>query len=258
MNSLSLRRRFSLIAIAASSLGMVLAAGTDLGIHRGHASELEPLSGHAAYDFAVAHLAARAEATDEVSLEHSLAELLPNQKFSIAGARPEPLAAGFVIGVITSFEPGAGYVVDGDEGSPGRVVSFEEPDALWRVAELEVAVESSFDGAIEDGSTIRVGLAFDGPIDPRTMENGLVDRRVLMVLDQPGLFSHNSALYSLGGAGSLLGFVRDGDVSMPLLGESEEAFVGSLDTVKELTAAAAATVPVIDVELEHQVPVRDE
>lgn len=195
-------------------------------------------SGPDALRYALRHLEARREATDSEWLEHHLAEMLPNQKFTINGSAPRRLSAGVVVGTITSVGPGAGYAIAGSDADNGTVIAYESQDALWRVAELTVAVSSNF-GAQAPANEVRVGLAFSGTADRGAIEVGLTGRRVLLALDTPGFFRHNEELYSIAHSGALLGLVDDGVFSLPVMGDDAAEFLNGVDTLAELRHEAA-------------------
>jgi hypothetical protein len=253
------RRRPRTVGLAIAGLAAVAASAVVyLGTSVDPVRDQRPdhvVSQEEARQYAVEHLEGGNQGAGGVWIERNLADLLPNQRFSVDGGSAQPLAEDVVIGTITRAEGGAGYAVEGEDAPGGTVVPFDSDDAVWRVADLTITVDDSLGDRFDSGQEVRVGVGFDGGADTRTMLQGLEGREVLVVLDAPGFYQHDRQLYSIGHFHALLGFVAEsGAVSFPLLGDDEQAFVGGLDTLEEIRAEAAERKPPLRVVVESGIP----
>ena len=177
--------------------------------------------------------------------EKSLGDLLPNHLFAVDGMEPRPLAAGIVIGSIGAVEPGAAYVANRDSAG-GTEVSFDDPNALWRLMIVSVDVERSA-GSIE-GEAVRMILPIDGDVDPQSFSRDVEAMgTVIAVLDRPGAFEVDTSAHPVHWDGVFLAPVdADGSFAFAALGDAAEGFQAELDTVDEVMAAAAGPDVVVE------------
>jgi hypothetical protein len=242
------------VAIAAG-----VASGVAVGADRNDQSRTAP--GHAnhahehrqeALGYALAHLRDRYESGSLISIERTLADLLPNRRFAVDGAEPRAVSSGVVIGTVTAVDGGAGYAVTGADADNGTLVAFDAEDALWRVAELTVSVSDSF-GINEP--EVRIALPFDGRMDREAFLQGFAGQRVIVALAPQGAVQHDRTLYSIAHGGGAIGLVSDeGQLSLPVMGESQAAFMDGLTSVRELRRQARTAGKVFRVVVRGGIP----
>ena len=209
-------------------------------------TETEQLSPAAAY--VIELIQDRHVGTSTVVREQTLADVLPNHLFSVAGSEPVALAAGTVIGTVSSVEPGAAYVSSA-ESNAGDEVAFDSTDAEWRVVIVTIAVDSAV-GEVTGDSTVRLGIAVDGAADIATAIEGYQQLgRVIVVLDAKGTFELDSSLYSARQGGALFGLVADdGSITFPAQGDNNAAFLDGLNTVTDVLSEATGPDVISEVE----------
>ena len=234
--------------VAGTAMGLVLVTNTASPASHTHLSQGDAL------DYTVDHLRARHDSAIGFWIERTIAEMLPNQKFSVNGSAPRKLSEGVVVGTITDASGGAGYTVVGDDADNGTVVAFDSAEAIWRVAELTITVDETL-GGHDAGETTRVGIAFDGNVDREAILRGLEGQKVAIALDAQGLIQHDPELYSIAHSGALLGLVSEqGEISMPVLDSHQDEFLQGVDSVAELRAEAAKEKSVIKVNSRSGIP----
>ena len=175
-------------------------------------------------------LAAAREAGSAAYPALSLAEHLPNQAFTVDGARV-PSSEHVVLGTVVSAVVASSHtVVDGAEVEldPGTT------GAWWSVADMTIEVERAVGPTLHDRIVVQVPLR--GPADAQEQLGSLEALgRVVVVVDD-GRIVRNEGL---------LGLVDGDQITWPLLehpasGEGA-AFVDGVDTVEELFDAASST-----------------
>lgn len=194
----------------------------------------------AAAQYAFELLASRHEAMGLQAREKTLADLLPNHKFTVGDADPVALATGIVVGTVTKVAPGAAFLSDPETGDDVEV-DFTDAAATSRDIIITVSVESAL-GDISGDASVSFGLTIDGTADADRAITGFENLgRVIAVLDAAGDLRFEPALHSVRQSGGLLGTVsEDGVVSFPSLGEEGPAFLDGLDTVADLLTEATA------------------
>jgi len=202
----------------------------------------------------------RFDATETVSVESGLADLLPNQEFSVLGNDAASLAGGIVFGTITKVSPGVAYTLSDSNDLVDVELPFDSADAMWRVAVLTVAVEDGLGEDIAGDKTVEVGYVIDGALDLDRTIAGLESLgQAAVVLNRQGKFEFDPELYSVRWSGALLGEVSaDDEISFPGLGHDSEEFVGDLDTVEDVVKASKKKRKVISVDIKKNEYVRSE
>lgn len=213
------------------------------------------LDGKAASAALFDHLHNRNQAADLVSVEQTFRELVPSQRFSIAGAPATPLSAGLVVGTVSDVSEGRAYT-NLNDAPKSTELDFYAREALWRVIEVTVSVEQAW-GSASSSDSVSFGVVVDRAIDPGTAINGLRDLgRVIVSLDDAGRYEYMPRLYSVSQSGALLGTVDGvGAISFPGK-DAGEAFMDGLDTLNEVAVAAKSSPAVINVQIKDAVPVR--
>jgi hypothetical protein len=165
--------------------------------------------------------------------------------FAVGDADPVPLGTGIVFGTISEVAPGAAYV-DGVNGTES--VAFTSADAEWRVVVLTVDVESAV-GEVSGSSSVSIGMIVSGTDDiDRVFEGYRSMGEIVAILNGPGKFDFDSAVYSVRQDGGLLGLVSTtGAISFPAVPDEVE-FIGDLRTVADVLAEATSPVTVTKVD----------
>jgi len=193
-------------------------------------------SSETAYAFKL--LNERRDAMGSQARETTLADLLPNHKFTVGDSEPAVLAAGIVVGTVTKVEPGAAYVSDAASGEE-REVDFDDATATSRDLILTVSVESAL-GDVSGDAAVTFGLAIDGAADANKAIASFASLgRVIAVLDAAGNLTFEPDLHSIRQGGGLLGTVSaDGAITFPYFGEKNASFLDGLDTVADVLTEA--------------------
>lgn len=212
----------------------------------------------AARDYVLSSLEQRTSAADGVWVEDSLEDLLPSHEFAIDGGTPAPLAEGIVVGTVTSVDQGRGYMIEGDDAADGTEIPFADSRALWRVIVLTVKTDTRLGDV--DKKTIKVGVVIDGGMDVVKSRDGYLSLgRVALVLNAPGKFGFDPAMYSIRQSGALLGLVSaSGKLRFPGLGTESADFVDGLDSIDEVVTEAVAPAEVVDVDQTEGEFIRDD
>jgi len=240
-------RRLLLVA-AALSLGAAGACsggdGSDEGASRGYVLD---------------QLAARAGSTSRITFYDSIDELLPSVSFQVDSQPPRPLVAGVVVGRVTDVDAGRGFVSDGADAAGGRPVDISDPNAVWRTVHLIVDVDERI-GSAEPRESIKVGLAFNGGADVKSMKRGLKNLgTVLLFLERSSpVFSYDRSLYSIVEDGALLATVgAKGTITLPLKEPAQAAaLLEGAATIAALRQDVVAGPRVIRLTVEGGVPRR--
>ena len=210
---------------------------------------------HEALHYAMDHLTARQAARDEIAFDRTLAEVLPNQRFSIETANAKPLLSTVVRGKVIGVSAGAAYLDGAEEES--TELPFDAPNATWRALVMKVQVDDDFDEEREAPRVVEVGLSFDGGVDAELMLRAFEGQEVLLPLEKPGFYRFDRTLYNISHSGSLLGLVsEDGSLSMPALGVNERSYLGELTSIERVSEEAERQKPVITIETRDGVPTR--
>jgi hypothetical protein len=196
------------------------------------------------------------EAASEMRFSQNLIEHLPNQGFIINGADPITLSSAVVIGRVVAVSPGSAYALpDGRQDAARSVpVPFDSPDALWRVARVEIEIEAWF-GDGPSPATLQVGAFVPHPagLDGDAELEGLAKLgRLIVVLDPDRTYSWDEDVQVIARGGALLGDIdSSGAVGFPALGVESRRFVDDA-TVDDLKAAwSMSPEPItIDVDME--------
>lgn len=209
------------------------------------------------------------ESASSINFEQTLAEYLPNQEISVAGDTAKPTSSGVLVGEIVDVKSGAGYAVLDEDGKPARdaesgtKVAFDDPRAAWRVAVVTIKVDRALSTATigdctagdDDGCTTQFGYGLYG-VDPSTEIQGLLELEdVVVVLDPSKTYPDIAkGLPAVARSEALLGDIDDqGIVGFPALGEENQAFVASLDTVEAIAAQARkGPQPVIRIDVDAE------
>jgi hypothetical protein len=191
-------------------------------------------------DEVMAMYATREHNVARLAVEHSLADLLPNKTFSVDGSAQQQLAENVVVGVIAEVTEGSGYVIAGEDAPTGTLVPFSDRRAWWRTIDVTLNVEEAFGEGIEDGDVIRFALPLNASDNAASVMKGIASMgKVVVVLDEPGRFAYDKALYSVHWDGVFVAPITDdGAFTFAALGESAPAFQNGLDSVEELRREA--------------------
>jgi hypothetical protein len=167
--------------------------------------------------------------------ERDLEDLLPNHIFSFDGSMATPLAAGIVIGTVTSAV--AGGALDYQTGAD---VPFGAANVLARVVELSIAVEHGL-GDVSGADAVVVAVRVPGESEPEKLLAGMSALgRVIVVLDAQGRFTFAEDAYSSRGGTRLVGSVSaDGTISFPAVLSEETHFIDSLTSVDRILNEAS-------------------
>ena len=243
-------------------IGLVglLSAVVTAGVARGDGRVTpSPDGGHVAHADARAYLLDHLRdlaAGDGVWLSTRLQDQLPNHLYSIDGAEAGPISPGLVVGEVIDVAKGAGFALADPDAETRTVTDFDAPNAMWRVVEISLSVESGF-GAAAGRDTVTVGLPVGGGTDPGLILEGLRGERIVVLYDEPGRFSHDRTLPAVSErAGSLIGFVdAEGAVEFPSLGEDLDGYLDDLGTAESIISAAQQPVTTTQVEIVDGIPV---
>lgn len=200
------------------------------------------LSDAAAREKLFADLAARSADADSIWYADDLGDYLPIQTIRFDGRAPKQFSpAGVVRGDVINAEMVAayrlgGFGADGEERAPTRVRG-DAPAADWRIAQITLDVEQAWSSDVAAGDAITLDLStFDSNTNATVQALESLDDAII-VLESDSQIGDSD--YSIALNGELLGHIVDGRVTFPGLGSrSESAFVSSLTTPADLTAAA--------------------
>ncbi|WP_161604960.1 hypothetical protein [Cellulomonas massiliensis] len=191
--------------------------------------------------------AGRTEAVARVNPERSLTDLLTNRRFVIDGARPAPLTAGVVVGVVSDVEPGKAYIAPG-EGATSQEVAFDDEDALWRTVDLVVQVEERL-GFEDQSTTIRLTVPVNGSLPFDTYRKGMTTMGPVVFVVDHG----REGGYTVHWAGAFFAPVDStGKFHFEALGDEGGSLQGLVDTLDELRAEASKPPVIITSDLGGQ------
>lgn len=186
----------------------------------------------------LANLEARLQAADSNYPESRLGDLLPNGAYGGQQTGEVGRALAVVVGNVVDARAGAAYYSPGDAPRSTQLEDFSDARAQWRVIEVTLNPTHIWGRVVAD-EPIVFGLVVDSEVDPASALLGASSLgNVVVVLDQPGFFSHSPDLAPVRQNGALLGNVsEDGKLAFPLLPDSKR-FLAGIETVQDLAAAA--------------------
>lgn len=192
----------------------------------------------AAAQFVFDLLSERNVAMGTEAREKTLADLLPNHKFTVGDSEPVSLASGIVFGTVTKVQTGAAYLSEPATGEQVEV-DFADPAATTRDFIVTVSVTSAL-GDVSGDSSVTFGVAIDGTADPDKVIASLESLgSVVAVLDVPGKLEFEPGMHSVRQGGGLLGTVAaDGSITFPYFGDKSAEFLDGLDTVADVLTEA--------------------
>lgn len=201
-------------------VGAVISDETD---RHGPGHQAPALQGGDAHQYVLDTLDARLDGLDFYDVADSYQQFLPNQEFRFEDGTERPLSEGLVYGEVTDVRPAFAYLVHGKDAASGELTAFDDPEARWRILELDVAV-SDASGSVEGAVAVQVGLSIDGSTDFESFRNGLLSREIVAPLSRQGFFSGDADLWNISRSDTLLGFVNsDGSVRYPFIESGEWA-----------------------------------
>jgi hypothetical protein len=238
---------FGLSAIALSVVTLAACSSTNAqGTEAGSASEQEARAA------LFSQLRNRTSA-DAVYFADDLGDYLPTQELRVDGGSPQQLSPGVVTGKVVNAEVTAAYKLgaisaSGEEDPDGVPVDKAAPDADWRVITFTFAVNDAWSNEVAEGSTITINVSTSGSQKAQTLVQGLESLDdAIAALD--GTNQIGDAQFSIARSGALLGLIETDGITFPALGAKEDAaFVGTLNTPRQIAVAAQEDQPTILVE----------
>lgn len=191
----------------------------------------------------------RNEAVSQASpLFKTVADLLPNTKYSAPGITPKPLTDLTLIGDTLKVQPGKGFYAN-DEFVDGLVTEFEDPRVEWRTVHATVIVEEVLGEWGSVPETVTVGFAIGPDIDVDRFSTGLekMGSTVFFLYKSP-VFAYNDSVYGVIRDGDMLAPIVEGRLTLPALSEIDaDLYLADGGTVTDLKAAAAEPEVVVEV-----------
>jgi len=180
-----------------------------------------------------------------------LSEAMPNHIITLGDTgRQATYSDALVVGRVSSVTKGEGVIWGEDEGDY-KVVSYDDPQAVTRTANVSMSVEDAT-GSV-DTKTPSISLRVVAPIDadPEKFIEGLagLDHIVVLLVNDPSAV-HKVSMRPIMDGASIGTVSDDGTVSWPGLAEDSKQFAGDLTSIDALLKAARApdTTTVIKVE----------
>lgn len=232
----------------ALAVALTIAAGT---VSFGCAANSEPTAQVEAADpgylFERIQHARSLPALDNVLEPETLVKALPNHEFKVdTGVKTVrfSFSDAVVAGEVIKVTEGDGYIYD--DGDAGRIVSFDDPEADARDMVVTMRVEDAA-GTGQDIVNFRMGVLIDSnPDEMMASLRGLGEAVVVLEKIESG---HHTGEYIPVLSGALIGDVSSaGEADFPALGENENEFVGTTDTVDEILAKTEESAPVETIE----------
>ena len=155
----------------------------------------------------------RAASVVRVSPYSSIEDALPNTVFGY-GVRASDTA---VVGTITAVEKGVGFVADEEKNPNGSEVSFDHPDAMWKIVELAVDVDEVLAGRVV-GGRLRVGYVVNGNVGfDGVRETFMAMDSVVLILDKDSpVTAYKPELLTVDMDGEMFATVgADGQLELP-------------------------------------------
>lgn len=176
----------------------------------------------------------------------TLADLLPNQLFTIFGTHggPRPLAGGVVIRKVTSTRPGIGYYLKHRDSDGGTATTYGDPRAKWHTGIFTVQVDRSW-GLAGSPSKIDASIEIDAKDPDAYLASIKSLGTTLIILDPTGGPRRDSATYQVMSDEMLADVDANGRINFPAIGAGNRNFLQGVDTVSEVTTEAAKTRPVL-------------
>lgn len=158
---------------------------------------------------------------------------------SVTAGRMEPRGADMLLtGTVAEVSEGEARRHDPENEDEYEVVDFDDPEADERSALVTLDVETAVgpSGTMSlPTETFRVGLA--GAEDAERFLTGLqgMERVVVFLGDNDG------TLYAMQGGAAMGEVSPDGVLSFPAMGADAKAFMGAVDTIRELEGLIATS-----------------
>jgi hypothetical protein len=241
--------------IAACAIGLALAATAACGTapkDAAAAHQLAPkrLTANGSYFLptnslaraALGAQAARLANADGLFYDEHLVQVLPNEFLSVNGGASVPITKGLVIGNVTNVEPGQAFTAE-EDGARGTSTPFDSANAMWRIAVVTINAEHYLKRdsghVVDEPGSVRVGVVIIGDDYQLQMQGLQALGKVAVVLDPDRTYDFEPGLPAVARNGALFGDVDGaGHVGFPALDEASADYVGALDTVPEIVAAA--------------------
>jgi hypothetical protein len=160
-----------------------------------------------------------------------------------SGASPDlPLGdVSLVLGRVIGVEGLAGfYSGEGDDEATTYVVEFDDPQAMWRAAVLEVQIDETLVGDL--AGTAQVGVALPVTLDLDTARTAFESYgTVVLPLSASPVFEQFPGVWSIVADGELMITVDDdGQLGLPFRpAESAEVLLADAPTLEELRTQAS-------------------
>lgn len=173
----------------------------------------------------------------------TIRDLLPNVQFRTA-AGPRSVAQTAVLGKIVDITPGVGFTFDDSDEPQSVRVAFDDPNAKWVTAHLQVSVIEQLVGEPTTSDRISVQLPLNKASDLEKIRPGFQQmEQLVLFLDEPKLNEGDRAAeYSIVRNGELFAEVDSGRLSLPwtqtIDPNQARKYLGELTTLEALRAAA--------------------
>jgi hypothetical protein len=156
----------------------------------------------------------------------SLADLLPNVRYSSQGGEPKPITNAVVAGKITDVTKGRGMFWRQDGSGDPTFVAFDDERAVAKVIHFTLQIERSLDSTSNPGGRVRVGLAVGGGAEFRKLEVGLKSLGSVLLFLYRGspILAYDSDLFAIVEDGAFLATVDPaGALDLPFIDSTRKA-----------------------------------